>query len=65
MVLPEWPAGRVESETKLFIPGNSKPQDLIVYTGGSVSKDQSGWGFSVKQGATAIHVDSAAYWAVQ
>ena len=55
----------MESETKLFIPGNSKPQDLIVYTGGSVSKDQSGWGFSVKQGATAIHVDSAAYWAVQ
>ena len=65
MVLPEWPAGRVESETKLYISENSKPQDLIVYTDGSVTKDQSGWGFSVKKGATTIHEDSAAYWAVQ
>ena len=31
---------------------NSKPQDLIVYTDGSVTKDQSGWGFTVKQCAT-------------
>ena len=38
--------------------------DLIaVYTYGSVTKDQSGWGFTVKQGATTftIHEDSAAY----
>ena len=39
----------------------SKPQDRIVYTDGSVTKDQSGWGFTVKQGATTIHEDSAAY----
>jgi len=32
-----------------------------VYTDGSVTKDQSGWGFTVKQGATTIHEDSAAY----
>ena len=38
-----------------------KPQDLIVYTDGSVTKDQSGWGFTVKQGATLIHEDIAAY----
>ena len=49
------------SEIKLFIQQNSKPQDLIVYTDGSVTKDQSGWGFTVKQGATTIHEDSAAY----
>ena len=36
-------------------------QDLIVYTDGSVTKDQSGWGFTVKQGTTTIHEDSAAY----
>ena len=30
-------------------------------TGGSVTKDQSGWGFTVKQGATTIHEDNAAY----
>ena len=36
-----------------------KTQDLIVYTDGSVTKDQSGWGFTVKQGVTTIHEDSA------
>ena len=40
---------------------NSKPQDLIVYTDGSVTKGQSGWAFTVKQGATTIHEDSAAF----
>jgi ribonuclease HI len=34
---------------------------ISVYTDGSVTKDQSGWGFTVKQGATTIHEDSAAY----
>ena len=32
-----------------------------MYTDGSVTKDQSGWGFTVKQGATTIHEDGAAY----
>ena len=32
-----------------------------MYTDGSITKDQSGWGFTVKQGATTIHVDSSAY----
>ena len=31
-----------------------------MYTDGSVTKDQSGWGFTVKQGMTIIHEDSAA-----
>ena len=44
-----------------FIEENSKPQDLIMYTDGSVTKHQSGWGFTVKQGATIIHEDSAAH----
>ena len=43
------------------IQETSKPQDLIVCTDGSVTKAQSMWGFSVKQGATTIHEDSAAY----
>ena len=33
----------------------------MYYTDGSVTKDQSGWGFTDKQGATTIHEDSAAY----
>jgi len=36
-----------------------------VYTDGSVTKDQPGWGFTVKQSASTIHENSAAYWAVQ
>jgi len=32
-----------------------------MYTDGSVTKDQSGCGFTVEQGATNIHEDSAAY----
>ena len=32
-----------------------------MYTDGSVTEDQSGWGFTVKQGVTTIHEDSAAY----
>ena len=32
-----------------------------MYTDGSVTKDQSGWGFTVKQGATTIREDSAAF----
>ena len=57
----EWPAGKTESKIKLLIQENSKPQDLIVYTDGSVTKDQLGWGFLVKQGATTIYEDSATY----
>ena len=41
----EWP----ESEIKLLIQENSNPQDLIVYTDGSVTTGQLGWGFIVKQ----------------
>ena len=32
-----------------------------MYADGSVTKDQSRWGFTVKQGATNIHEDSVAY----
>ena len=56
----EWPAGKTEPEIKPLIQENSKPQD-IVYTDGSVTKDQSGWGFTAKQGATPIHEDSVVY----
>ena len=31
-----------------------------MYTDGSVTKDQSGWGFPVKQGVTTIDEESAA-----
>ena len=47
------------SEIRLFVQENIKLQDLTVYTDGSVTEDQSMWGFTVKQGATIIHEDSS------
>ena len=56
----ESPANKTESEIELLTQENSKPRDPIAYTDGSVTKDQSGWGFTVKENATTIHEDSAA-----
>ena len=39
----EWPADKIRH----VIQENSKPQNLIVYTDGSVTKDQSGWGLTI------------------
>ena len=38
----KWPVGKTDSEIKLDIQENSKPQDLIVYTDGSVTKTSQG-----------------------
>ena len=35
--------------------------NLSVYTDGSVTKDQAGWKFIVKQGATTFHKSRAVY----
>ena len=48
----EWPAGKRESQIKLLVQENSKPQDLKVSTDGQVIKGQWGWGFTVEQGVT-------------
>ena len=50
---------KADSKIRQLVQENSKPQDIIVYIDGSVTKDQSGWGFTVKQGVTTIHEDSA------
>ena len=52
--------GSVTKDLIVYTDG-SVTKDLIVYIDGSVTKDQSGWGFTVKQGATLIHEDIAAY----
>ena len=47
----------------LLVQENSKLQDLKMYADGPVTlaQSQSGWDFTVKQGVTTIHEDSAAY----
>jgi len=51
----------MESEIQLLSQENSRLHDPLVYADGSVTKDQSGWGFAVKQVVTTIHEDRAAY----
>ena len=31
---------------------------MVIYTDGSVTRDRSGWGFTVKQGRRSVHEDS-------
>ena len=47
-------AGKTESQIRILVRQNSKPQDLIVYAYGSVTKDLSGWGYTIKQGVIII-----------
>ena len=47
--------------TRISLVTSPLTQDLIAYTDGSVTKDQPGWGFAVKQSATTIHKDGAAH----
>ena len=56
-----WPAGKANAEVQILVEANSKPHDIMIYTDGSVTKDRSGWGFTVKQGGRAVHEDSGAH----
>ena len=45
----------------MFVDANSKRHDIVIYTDGSVTRERSGWGFTVKQGGRAVHEDSGAH----
>ena len=57
----EWPTGQTNAEIQAIIEQNSNPQDVIIYTDGSVAPGRSGWGFTAKQKGTTIHEACAAY----
>ncbi|XP_076448042.1 cadherin-23-like isoform X2 [Babylonia areolata] len=57
----EWPEGKTDAKVKLLIEENSKEDDIIIYTDGSVTKDKSGWGFTAKQNGKTIWEENAAY----
>ena len=42
----------------MLVEGNSKPRDIATYTDGSVTRDQSCWGLTVKLGGRTVHEDS-------
>ena len=54
----EWPAGKASAEIQMLVEANSKPHDIVIYTDGSVTKGQSGWKFTVKQGGTTVRAQS-------
>ena len=54
----EWPAGKASAKVQIFVEANSKPHDIVIYIDGSVTRDRSGWGFTVKQGGRTVHEDS-------
>ena len=52
----EWPAGKANVEIQnMLVEANSKSHDIVIYTDGSVTWDQSGRGFMVKQGVRTVH----------
>ena len=57
----EWPAGKTNADVQMLVEANSKPRDIVIYTDGSVTRDRSGWGFTVKQGGRTVHEDSGAH----
>ena len=57
----EWPAGKANAEVQMLVKANRKPHDIVFYTDSSVTRDQSGLGFTVKQGGRTIHEDSGAH----
>ena len=57
----EWTAGKTEAEIRTILEQTTKETDILVYTDGSVTEHQSGWGYTVKQVGATIHEDSAAY----
>ena len=38
------------AEIQMLIEANSKPRDIVIYAYGSVSRNQSAWGFTEKLG---------------
>ena len=46
----EWPAGKANAQVQMLVAVNSNPHDIVIYTGGSVTKHRSGWESTDKQG---------------
>ena len=59
----EWSAGKANAEVQklMLVEANRKTQDIVIYTGGSVTRDRSGWGFTVRQGGRTVHEISGAH----
>ena len=61
MYCHEWPVGKSSAEVHMLLKANSKPCDIVIYTNGSVTRNRSGWEFTVKQAERTVHRDSGAH----
>ena len=57
----EWPDGKTNAEIQMLVEAICKPHNIVIYTDGSVTRDQSGWEFTVKQGGRTVHEDSGVH----
>ena len=57
----EWPAAQTNAEVQMLVEAKSKPHDIVIYTDGTVTRDQFGWGFTIKQGRKTVHGNSGAH----
>ena len=57
----EWAAGKANAEVQMLVEANSKPHGIVIYMDGSVTRDWSGWEFTVKQGGRTVHEDSGVH----
>ena len=54
----EWPAEKANTEVQMLVQANNKPRGIVIYTDGSVTRNRSGWWFTVKQGGRTVHNNS-------
>ena len=45
----------------MLVEANSKPHDIVIHTDGSVARDLSGWGFTVKECGRTVHEESGVH----
>ena len=57
----ERPAGKPNAKVQMPVEANSKPHDIVIYTDGSVTRDRSGWWFTVMESGRTVHEDSGAH----
>ena len=54
----EWSVGNASPEAQMLVEASSKSNYIVIYTNGSVTKDRSGLGFTVKEGGRTVLEDS-------
>ena len=57
----EWSSEKASAEVQMLVEANSKPHDIVICRDDSITRDQSGWGFTVKRGGRTVHEDSGAH----